>query len=157
MIGQSKNPWKVARDWKGRGGFIRELNANSTCEDGDAIITFVMDTTALEFGRHGCPVMQFVFQRSWWNAGVVSLSLCGREWQSFDALWPDYSNYHYTLPYVHVERLPQDLCGKSDNPDAPATIQIKHRISNCGDRGVVTQEPRQKQLFRIISMEVCYY
>ena len=141
--------WVVGRDRKGRGGFIRELAPNATCNDADKSIVFRLKVPAKDV--RGRLSVNIVYQRSYWNAGFVEVFLCDNSIGGLDALWSDYNTFHFTIPEA-VTMTGDGHC----TGDGPAEIKIVHKFLNCAARGVLEQKPRLNQLFKILSISACY-
>eukprot|EP01034_Spumella_vulgaris_P037051 gene37051-45701_t len=96
MIGSFSSPkdaWKVMADLKGRGGFIRQLNNESTLmKDNNGTLTFVGSSTT-GIARNESLRLSVLHLKSYNHAGLVDVFVCGQKVGSMDALWSNHDTF----------------------------------------------------------------
>lgn len=156
-----EDAWKLMEDKAGRPGFIHEFTAGSRSQ---ATLTFHLNTTHAEFTNNpSSQLLQILFLRTYANAGVAKVLLCGKELHDgryepvvIDALWGDYKTFKFSLPEVYSIDLTKSNCNENERADKGSkyvTIQIVHFHDGNGPPEMV--QARGNQKFKVVDIKVC--
>ncbi len=157
--------WKVREDRVGKGGFIFELNssnAESSINHQDLIFVFNNLTKHQMINSRLLLLLNMLYLRSYENAGAVEIYFCDvllRLHQPssllylnhVDALWPDFTDYRYSLPSLYTNLLSYQSCNESKVDNSLVTLKIRHKY--LAD---AFQLVRKNQKFKITNIDVCF-
>lgn len=157
------NAWVLAEDKVGRPGFLHEFTTMS--DKNPSVLTFQLNITHAELlSRSENPLLQILYLRTYQNAGIVNVLLCGNpvkdgryEPVELDALWGDYETFHFSLPEVFSIDL--DIgryCNSNENKDTGkyVTIQIIHN-THMSHYSAQQKLARGNEKFKLVEIKVC--
>lgn len=168
--------WRVYEDRVGKPGWIDEFEQPAT--DGSDIrnLTFAFTDPQLLFSTKAF-LLKVFFLRTYKNAGRVSVYLCGRkvgETEEFDALYPDFLNYRFSVEeLVHVAYHADidDYCDtkkrlEANDTTTPYLLEFRHTNIDFESMysGIYPQpylqdylHARQHQKWKLTSVKICAF
>lgn len=149
--------WTVWEDKAGRPGFIHEFSGSSRTP---ASLQFRLNITHAEFvKRTDSVILQVQYLRTYANAGMVRILLCGNPikksvgvWFELDALWADYANYKYSMPQLYPIPLENRLCSEAQRKDKGSEFVTVEFLTLAAQNDVAA---RGKQKFKLFEVTAC--
>ena len=158
------NKWRMGKDSKGRGGFIRDLNANATCEtDNKAEMVLTLNITIHDMIQHTHNInLNLQYLRGYFNGGRIVVVLCDTsqttEGLIIHSLWDDYTVFTYTVVTSFSVELNRHHCNNIQHRHEHVTVKLRHIVAGCDSdkKQVYRQDPHGNQMFKLMAMNACH-
>jgi hypothetical protein len=154
----------LTEDKTGRPGFIHEFNA--TAKRGVSRLILRLNATHEELLRPPTRMLQLLFLRTYKNAGVVDLLLCGNsvidgrnEKVQLDAMWADHETFKFSLPEVYTIEMDAGMyCGPQQRKDVGkyATVELVH-YSRLAQYSSQQKLARDNEKFKLVEVKACAF
>jgi hypothetical protein len=154
---QSSALWKVGEDVMGKPGIFIQSNIRSSppiLPIKNTALTFVLNNLKTMVTSHSHSHSSYrlgvMYLRSYFNAGILELFLCGKPLGTLDAMWPSWFNLNISLPvskYFLVDGSLSKACQKS------STVTLSTSYSFIP--ALAENPARDNQKFKILSVRLC--
>jgi len=143
--------WKLAEDVVGRGGFI-----SSTI---DAKLKFSLSNlTYAEFHNSKLVpsthrvLVEIEYLRTYENAGMVDVNICGNTVGVINGLWGDWKDYRVSYVQIAEYFIQQDTCELTT--DQPISVELTYKPTNFPDSR--TPPGNNIDHFKVIAIMACF-
>lgn len=154
--------WSLVEDAPGKKGWLTEKTKMSTVildtykdhkYSSKLVFPFVPDS---DFYKKKS-LIRIHYMRTYANAGMVDVFLCGQYLTTLDALWEDWHTYHFTFNQIFTfEYNPKlkPLCTKGDKDAMTIEVKRYHDVTSSKDEKQY-KNARSRNKFKLVAFEVC--
>jgi len=142
------NSWKLYKDRPGKPGWIFQL-PSQTAEPATLVFHMNNSSHSQTLDLSGDFLLTVEYLRTYENAGIVEISLCGQMLATLDALWHDYESYKISINqqfHASFNNL-RDMCGTS------VTFKISHKASQKTNEKI--SRARGNEKFKVVKVRLC--
>lgn len=151
-VTNSTSAWGVVEERHGKVGWVDEIDEGN-CTNFYSSIFFPIPSNSNKTSPSidpGSYMLRIHYLRTYFNAGKVTVYLCGNKITTLDALWEDHETYKYSYNDIYTleynARGVDDICNRNK---APQRLEFRH---SCVSDPIPA---RNRNKFKIVSVRLC--
>lgn len=169
--------WVLSEDKKGKFGWIDEGSINDECIQKavvtinhnqrdrcySSILSFPFSKSPSVSGKRN--LIRIHYLKTYINAGIVDVYLCGKFLTSLDALWKDFNKYHYSYNDIYYFEYDSTItqheteygyCNGKELANKTELFKVEFKKVMNEELHNENQNPRNQQKFKVVDLKVCF-